>query len=554
MQKSTKQVQEFQRNAQAIGSKFSSGLGVLSKFAPQLAVLTGGFAAFNATVNSSQKIQDGFNSILAQGSAVVSSFFTNLTTGDFKTFTSGLQDVINKAKAAYEALDDLESFSVRATPEMNILDAKMQDAMEKARNARIKGDKKTYEEQLNIARGYYSQFEKLAKEEANKKLNSARTYLNGELSSYGVEMTDDELKYYFSGTNYKKVNDLAAKYEDYEKRIEAHRQIQRWANGDLIGADSNKTKYAVEAFKRSLGEDYIEAKKAYAANQIKDGNEEFKNSMQNLRAIDNTNIALERKGNLIDRIAAKEVKEQSIINSTKSNSNPYTMPKSQGILEYGSIAYFEQQLNKWTEVYRNAGEENARAEANAYMKKYQEILDGFNPKSKVITETVIAANDDLQTSLNLLSAMSSAFGSIGDSGAQAFANILNACIPLIGAMITLAGAEGVENVARTSKNWYEIAAGIATVTTSILSAVAATKNAGKYANGGIVGGNSYSGDRLIAHVNSGEMILNKRQQGNLFNLIDGSSNKTNNQVEFKLRGQELIGLIKNSQTKNSKLI
>jgi len=34
---------------------------------------------------------------------------------------------------------------------------------------------------------------------------------------------------------------------------------------------------------------------------------------------------------------------------------------------------------------------------------------------------------------------------------------------------------------------------------------------GSFANGGIVGGNSYHGDRLYARVNSGEMILNQKQ-------------------------------------------
>lgn len=40
-------------------------------------------------------------------------------------------------------------------------------------------------------------------------------------------------------------------------------------------------------------------------------------------------------------------------------------------------------------------------------------------------------------------------------------------------------------------------------------------SAGSYAQGGIVPGTSYSGDRLTANVNSGELILNEAQQGNL---------------------------------------
>lgn len=41
-----------------------------------------------------------------------------------------------------------------------------------------------------------------------------------------------------------------------------------------------------------------------------------------------------------------------------------------------------------------------------------------------------------------------------------------------------------------------------------------------FATGGIVGGTSYTGDKLTAHVNSGEMVLNAEQQANLFKHIN----------------------------------
>jgi hypothetical protein len=41
-----------------------------------------------------------------------------------------------------------------------------------------------------------------------------------------------------------------------------------------------------------------------------------------------------------------------------------------------------------------------------------------------------------------------------------------------------------------------------------------------FAEGGIVPGNSYSGDRVMAAVNSGEMVINREQQGRLFNAIE----------------------------------
>jgi hypothetical protein len=48
----------------------------------------------------------------------------------------------------------------------------------------------------------------------------------------------------------------------------------------------------------------------------------------------------------------------------------------------------------------------------------------------------------------------------------------------------------------------------------------ATQKAPAFQDGGIVPGQSFSGDRVIARVNSGEMILNQRQQAQLFDMAN----------------------------------
>lgn len=50
----------------------------------------------------------------------------------------------------------------------------------------------------------------------------------------------------------------------------------------------------------------------------------------------------------------------------------------------------------------------------------------------------------------------------------------------------------------------------------------------QFATGGIVGGNSKSGDRVLARVNSGEMILNAAQQAQLFAIANGRMQPTVN--------------------------
>ena len=81
------------------------------------------------------------------------------------------------------------------------------------------------------------------------------------------------------------------------------------------------------------------------------------------------------------------------------------------------------------------------------------------------------------------------------------------------------GGEALSNAAASGAklpfpaNIAAIAAGVAAVV-SVLAAV------GCFAGGGIVGGSSPSGDRLVARVNSGEMILNRNQQSNLFRMLN----------------------------------
>jgi hypothetical protein len=53
--------------------------------------------------------------------------------------------------------------------------------------------------------------------------------------------------------------------------------------------------------------------------------------------------------------------------------------------------------------------------------------------------------------------------------------------------------------------------------------VTKTKYIEKHDIGGIVGGNSYSGDRILTGLNSGEMVLNKDQQAQLFKFIQNAS-------------------------------
>lgn len=93
-------------------------------------------------------------------------------------------------------------------------------------------------------------------------------------------------------------------------------------------------------------------------------------------------------------------------------------------------------------------------------------------------------------------------------------------------------------------NLLAIAAGVA----AVIGALAAMS---KFEKGGIVGGNSMHGDRNLVRANSGEMILTKGQQGTLWAMLNGKGSIGGN-VEFKIRGADLVGAINNYSKKISK--
>ena len=96
-----------------------------------------------------------------------------------------------------------------------------------------------------------------------------------------------------------------------------------------------------------------------------------------------------------------------------------------------------------------------------------------------------------------------------------------------------------------------IAAGAA-----VASIIASFASIPKFANGGIIEGNSTFGDMNLARVNAGEMILNGMQQGNLFRLLDGGYNTPANNggtVSFKIHGRDLEGVLRNYANQKNKV-
>ena len=160
------------------------------------------------------------------------------------------------------------------------------------------------------------------------------------------------------------------------------------------------------------------------------------------------------------------------------------------------------------------------------MEKFDEsewpnVLITFDADTKKIVNAAKQQQKDAQTMAKDWQAAGTAINAVG----QAMSQIEDPAAKVLGtiaqavATMALSYAQAAASPAVTSTGWGWIAFA-ATGVATMLSSIAAIKNAtsGGFANGGIVPGNSFSGDNLRTSdygINSGELILNRAQQGNL---------------------------------------
>ena len=176
-----------------------------------------------------------------------------------------------------------------------------------------------------------------------------------------------------------------------------------------------------------------------------------------------------------------------------------------------------------------------------------QLIDRFTESTKVSTTTTEA-----QTQATQAQTMATAT----DTAASEVKAAANA-----GEAVTNATKEG------TKAGWPGLLFAIPAALAAVMAGLAM---AGAFADGGIVGGTQKQGDRLLARVNSGEMILNTRQQANLFRLlnsgIDGQrvrmprafinplavQPQQPQAVRFEIDGRKLVGVLSNETTISSR--
>lgn len=120
---------------------------------------------------------------------------------------------------------------------------------------------------------------------------------------------------------------------------------------------------------------------------------------------------------------------------------------------------------------------------------------------------------------------------------------------------TTAAASGVM-AAHSGIPFVGIAIGAAMVATLLALLLSTKSKAKNFASGGIVEGSTATGDKVLAGLNAGEMVLNRRQQRRLWALLDGGGQTggaaNGRNVTARIRGEDLYVALGNYRKRTGK--
>ena len=291
---------------------------------------------------------------------------------------------------------------------------------------------------------------------------------------------------------------------------------------------------------------------------------------------------------------ANKIEQENTVKVSSTTSSSRNKVPREGSLDYlnAQLRQLNDQLNAATEQSVRMGILNAIDKVNkekhtieleATLGRLKTLTPSELPTGNVQGFDLSALNKQLQaykenipenglriintdnSQIQSLTSMASLLGSInsltgeGASGWLSYASTVMQAIaqmiPQINALATANSAAAASGAAASVSSipivgWIMAGAAVASV-------IAAIASAPKFATGGIVPGTSYYGDRVPIMANSGELILNKVQQGNLFRMLNeggayGRGSEIRVTGELVGRGSNLVAVIRNQEKTNAR--
>ena len=216
--------------------------------------------------------------------------------------------------------------------------------------------------------------------------------------------------------------------------------------------------------------------------------------------------------------------------------------------------YMDLEIKYKTDFISDTRQRKDMAKAMKEFRDMAQLPDFSNEKIKWENPLGKEQTDSVNEYANALQSVSSIMGSLGglikgnsDNMAEWALSSAANIAQMIVQLQALATANGVASA--FAAPFPTSLAAVATVMSTVASIFSSLP---QFAEGGIVGGSSFFGDKLLARVNSGEMILNRDQQRTLYSLTETDRAASVNIGFDKVRGSDIYLSLSNYMKKTGK--
>ena len=516
----------------SIASKFGININQLTKFGSVLGATSAALKVAKDAFFTSETNVDDWGRTVASAESVYDSFLQTLNTGDFSGFLSRIGEVINKAKEAYNALDELGTRMTIINPERTRLQARATEL--KAVIRRQGADSESGIAAQNELKQIEGMLTQAFKTESKLNMDAFKAQVDKKLQEAGIKLGKKDYDFLM------RTFSSDASYTAMRRGAKGGIQMTYEAGGSYDEGSVSKVDT------RNMNQRLLDL-----------FTDEWRREYSPL-----LNAAFSARGGAASAMLgdARYLKEGG-----SGGGGGHT----------GKIGPTDEELEARLEASIASAWDKAMTKAMSKSDTFKAIEpEGPSEAWKAYTDSIKQGSEEAEDSLKSLTdafeALNNAqgvsptkeIGKDADTSAKSFRNAASAISSMGNAMsqiedpaAKIAGmiAEAVASIARGfsqaigkdagSKGsvWYAIAAAAAGVA-SMITTISAIHSATGYANGGIVEGNSYSGDNLRGSdfgINAGELILNKAQQSTLASQLQGTG-LHNLSVAGKIKGTDII--------------
>lgn len=542
--------------ASEIGGKVA---GMVGKFAAGIGVAMGGVEAFSKVVSSSQTAGDRYAETMAGMKRGVDEFFTALGTGDFTAFNSGLDGMVARAKEAYRALDQLGNAQMSFDIAQALAQKSIQEGQLAAKNKFApvdvaKGGFDTWRSGIDEMTARVSQLTLDTQDYIRKAVESVAG-----VKGFSANMDNITKALLLDIQDKGKRDELKKRYaKEYSEYIEAISDADDLLRtGSKTEAQRMKDTREYNSKVQELNRKYNEAITVNAL-LVKYGDDELRAIGGNVKSL----IGLDSSISNLKREFNETAYEFN--NRNKSTTGFVPIESFDGYTVYSGTS--DSSIKKGSVSV--GSKSNAPklpvvvGQINYDTPLGKKVLEWMNGKEIPIIKTEIEIEDEnideedlsgkwakhtkrIEDMNSALSSTGEIFGSLGgimsNFGNDMGAWMLGSMGQIAQMIVQLQSLSTANGVASASK--LPFPANLAAIATVVATIASVFSSLPKFADGGIVGGSSYFGDKLLARVNSGEMILNQGQQARLLSMTEGGNVRVTGDV--RLNGKDIYISLRN---------